>query len=76
MSVADSPSFIECWASRWLLKLSIALDGIDFQKEYMLMQDIQEVERHCIWSGIVYSDLQWHNIWRLLHWKQGASQIT
>ena len=34
------------------------------------MQDIQELEKHCIWSGIVHSDLQWHNIWRLLHWKQ------
>ena len=32
MSVADSPSFLECWASRWLLKLSIAQDWIDFQK--------------------------------------------
>ena len=34
------------------------------------MQDIQESEKHCIWSGIVDSDLQLHNIWRLLHWKQ------
>ena len=34
------------------------------------MQDIQELEKHCIWSGIVDSDLKWHNIWRLLHWKQ------
>ena len=34
------------------------------------MQDIQELEKHCIWSGIVYSDPKWHNIWRLLHWKQ------
>ena len=34
------------------------------------MQDIQESEKHCIWSGIVHSDLQWQNIWRLLHWKQ------
>ena len=40
-SVADSLSFVECWASRWLLKYSIALDRIDFfQKEYMIMQDI------------------------------------
>ena len=34
------------------------------------MQDIQELEKHCIWSGIVYSYPQWHNIWRLLHGKQ------
>ena len=34
------------------------------------MQDIQELENHCIWSGIVHSDLKLHNIWRLLHWKQ------
>ena len=34
------------------------------------MQDIQKLENHCIWSGIVYSDLEWHNMWRLLHWKQ------
>ena len=34
------------------------------------MQDIWTLEKHCIWSGIVYSDLQWHNIWRLLHEKQ------
>ena len=46
MSVADSPSFIECWASRWLLKESIAFDLIDFQKEYMIMQDISKLERH------------------------------
>ena len=25
------------------------------------MQDIQEVEKHCIGSGIVHSDLQWQN---------------
>ena len=34
------------------------------------MQDIWKLLKHCIWSEIVYSDLQWHNIWRLLHWKQ------
>ena len=34
------------------------------------MQDIWKLEKHCIWSRIVYSDLQWYNIWRLLHWKQ------
>ena len=34
------------------------------------MQDIQELEKHCTCSGIVYSDLEWHNMWRLLHWKQ------
>ena len=39
MFVADSPSFVECWASRWFQKLSIVLDRIDFQKEYMRMQD-------------------------------------
>ena len=27
-----------------------------FSKEYMLMQDIWKLEKHCIWSGIVYSD--------------------
>ena len=32
MSVADSLSFVECWASRWLLKKSIVLDWIDFQR--------------------------------------------
>ena len=34
------------------------------------MQDIQKLEKHCIWSGIVYSYLKWHNIWRLLNGKQ------
>ena len=34
------------------------------------MQDIWKLERHCIWSGIVDSDLKWQKIWRLLHWKQ------
>ena len=23
------------------------------------MQDIQELQKHCIWSGIVDSDLKW-----------------
>ena len=36
----------------------------------MIKQDIWKLEKHCVWSGIVYSDLKWHNIWRLLHWKQ------
>ena len=34
------------------------------------MQDIWKLKKHCIWSGIVYSDLKWQKIWRLLHWKQ------
>ena len=34
------------------------------------MKDIQELGKHSIWSGIVYSDLKWHNIRRPLHWKQ------
>ena len=34
------------------------------------MQDIWELEKHCLWSGIVYSDLKWKTTWRLLHWKQ------
>ena len=30
-----------------------------FWKEYMIMQDNQELEmKHCIWSGIVDSDLK------------------
>ena len=29
----------------WLLKESIALDLIDFQREYMIMQNIQKLER-------------------------------
>ena len=33
------------------------------------MQDVQELEKHCIWSGIVYCE---HNsiTYGDLHWKQ------
>ena len=34
------------------------------------MQDIWKLEKHCIWSGIVYSDHNGITTWRLLHWKQ------
>ena len=34
------------------------------------MQDIWTLEKHCIWSGIVYSDRSGKTTWRLLHWKQ------
>ena len=40
------------------------------------MQDNWKLKKkHCIWSGIVDSDLKWHNIWRLSHWKQ-KEQVT
>ena len=34
------------------------------------MQDIWKLEKHCIWSGIVYSDHNGKTTWGLLHWKQ------
>ena len=34
------------------------------------MQDIQTLEKHCVWSGIVYSDHNGKRRWRLLHGKQ------
>ena len=34
------------------------------------MQDIWTLEKHCIWSGIVYSDHNGKTTWRLLHGKQ------
>ena len=34
------------------------------------MQDIWKLEKHSIWSGIVYSDRNGKTTWRLLHWKQ------
>ena len=41
------------------------------------MQDIWKLEKHCVWSGIVYSDPNGITYGDFLHWKQkGASQIT
>ena len=41
------------------------------------MQDIQELENHCIWSGIVHSDLKWQNNMETFTLEaKGASQIT
>ena len=41
------------------------------------MQDIQELEKHYIWSGIVYSDLKWQNNMETFTWEaKGASWIT
>ena len=40
------------------------------------MQDIQELEKHCIWSGIVYSDQNRKNIETFTLKVKGASQIT
>ena len=41
------------------------------------MQDIWTLKKHCIWSGIVYSDLQWQNNMETLTLEaKGASQIT
>ena len=37
----------------------------------MIIQDLWKLEqKHCIWSGIVYSDHNGKTTWRLLHWKQ------
>ena len=31
-----------------------------FKRSTCTMQDIWTLEKHCIWSGIVYSDQKWH----------------
>ena len=41
------------------------------------MQDIWTLEKHCIWSGIVYSDRIGKNNMETFTWEaKGASQIT
>ena len=32
MLVADSPSFVECWASRWLLSNQLHRTGLTFKR--------------------------------------------
>ena len=34
------------------------------------MQDIRTLEKHCVWSGIVYSDRNGKTTWRHFHGKQ------
>ena len=34
------------------------------------MQDIWTLEKHCVWSGIVYSDRNGKTTWRHFHGKQ------
>ena len=41
------------------------------------MQDIWKLEKHCVWSGIVSSDLKWQNNMETFTWEaKGVSQIT
>ena len=41
------------------------------------MQDIQTLEKHCVWSGIVYSDQNGkNNMETLTLGAKGVSQIT
>ena len=43
----------------------------------MIMQDSQELGKHCIWLGIVYSDWNGKNNMETFTWEaKGASQIT
>ena len=35
----------------------------------MVMQDISKLEKCCIWSGIVYSDLKWQNNMETFTWE-------